>query len=125
MISKAGAVARYVFLDLVGSVIHFPFWWYVTGFFGVLHWVGRSLSFHWRSYGIPLWVKNFFVPMYGQYDFAGRLTSVFMRFFVLLFRLMSFFILSGLYLLAIVAWLAAPLVTIFLFFVSLLNYVRA
>ncbi|MBM3205068.1 hypothetical protein FJZ48_03770 [Candidatus Uhrbacteria bacterium] len=119
MKSNAGAVARYLFLDLAGSLIHFPFWWYTKGFFDVLQWVGRSCSFQWKSYGITLWMKNFFVPMYGQYDFSGRLVSVIMRFVVLIGRLIVFVVFALAYLLAVVAWLVIPIVALLLFLHSL------
>ncbi|MEN9558024.1 MAG: hypothetical protein RL141_393 [Candidatus Parcubacteria bacterium] len=47
--------------------------------------MGR-LRYRARAYALGIWIRNFFVPMYGQYDWAGRLVSVFMRFVVLVGR---------------------------------------
>lgn len=63
------------FLD----IFYFPVWWYTAG-------AKRSLLFSFRvlqsgnqQLAPGLWLKNIFVPMYGQYDWQGRLMSFFMR----------------------------------------------
>ncbi len=106
MASKAGSVFRYFFLDLAGSVIRFPLWWYTTGFFDLLKWIRRSLAYDWKRYDVRLWLENFFVPMYGQRDVSGRLVSVFMRFVVLIGRLIWLALLACFYALIALLWLA-------------------
>ncbi len=121
MPSKAGSVFRFFFLDLAGSVIRFPFWWYTTGFFDVVRWVKRSLSYDWKRYNIVLWVRNFFVPMYGQHDLTGRLVSVFMRLMVLIGRLIWLTVLAILYSILAFVWLFAPPVLVIIFLESFLR----
>lgn len=110
MQSRVGAVARLVFVDLLGSIAWFPVWWYSTGMMKVLHSVRDTLNYRVRSYAFAIWIKNFFVPMYGQYDIAGRLVSVLMRFVVLVGRSIAIVVEALVYLLGIVAWAVAPII---------------
>lgn len=75
-----------IFYELVGEVVRFPVWWYSTG---IVHTVG-SLFGVWQGYArtlaIGVWMKNLFVPMYGQYSIQGRIISVFMRLVQITFR---------------------------------------
>lgn len=114
MTSRVGSVFSYIVLDLLGSFFYFPVWWYTHGLLGCMRWIQRSLSYRWKAYAMGIWLKNFFTPMYGQYDLSGRLVSVFVRFFVLFGRLIAFLIEALLYVLAFFAWLAAPPLTLFL-----------
>ncbi|MDO8584255.1 MAG: hypothetical protein Q7R83_03705 [bacterium] len=121
MPSKIGSVARFVMLDLVGSVIHFPLWWYTEGLASVLRWVQRALAFRWKSFSIAVWVKNLFVPMYGQYDFVGRIISVFMRFVILIGRLIFIAFEAVFYFVLILFWVALLPGLVFLFVFGVLR----
>lgn len=108
MQSRVGAVARLVFVDLLGSIAWFPVWWYSVGLMKVVNSSREALSYRARSYAFAIWIKNFFVPMYGQYDIVGRLVSVLMRFVVLVGRSIAIVVEALVYGLGIVAWAAAP-----------------
>lgn len=110
---------QFLFVDVIGSVLYFPIWWYTEGFFEVVNWSRRSLAYRWRAYSFALWLKNFFVPMYGQYDWAGRLVSVFMRFVVLIGRGIAFIAEAIGYLFIIALWLALPAFAFLFFFLNL------
>ena len=112
-------VFRYIIVDALGSVLYFPAWWYTTGFVSVLGWYHRTLSYQWRSYGFAIWMRNILVPMYGQYDWTGRLISFFMRIVVLIARFFAFIALSLVYGLALVLWLIGPIACLLLFLQSL------
>ncbi len=112
-------VFRYIVVDALGSVLYFPAWWYTTGFVSVLGWYHRTLSYQWRSYGFAIWMRNILVPMYGQYDWTGRLISFVMRVVVLIARFFAFIALSLVYGLAVVLWLIGPIVCLLLFLQSL------
>ena len=109
MKSRAGAVANVLLIDLLGSVLWFPIWWYSTGLLRVVYGSIQALKFRVREYGLAIWVKNLFVPMYGQYDWSGRVISVLVRFVVLVFRLLSLVIETAVYVVAIFLWIVAPL----------------
>ena len=106
--SKTTTVVSYFFIDLAGSIARFPLWWYTTGFLGAARWANAGLRYRWRGYAIGLWVRNFLVPMYGQYDWTGRLISVLVRFAVIVGRLIAFTAEAIAYGILIIFYLAAP-----------------
>lgn len=108
MSAHGALLARYVFLDYLGSILWFPVWWYTKGLMLVIDNICRALNYRIKSYSFAIWLKNFFVPMYGQYDITGRLVSVLMRFVILLARVAALASEALVYLLGLFAWLAAP-----------------
>lgn len=104
MHSRVGAVTKLLFGDLLGSVAWFPVWWYTKGLSGVIQKVGAALRYRARAYAFAIWLKNLFVPMYGQRDLAGRAVSVFMRMVVLIGRGIAFVVEALVYGLGIVVW---------------------
>lgn len=107
--------------ETFGSIIRFPFWWYTEGLTEAARWCARGLRFRWESAGITVWVRNFFVPMYGQYDLAGRLVSVVMRFAVLIGRLIGLVVEAVGYGLLLIAWVLLPTVSLLLLLDALLR----
>lgn len=114
MQSRVGAVAQLLFVDLIGSIAWFPVWWYTQGLGKVSNAALRALRYRAQSYAFLIWIKNFFVPMYGQYDWTGRLISVFMRTVVLIGRLIAIVLEAWVYLLGILIWVLAPPVSLIL-----------
>ncbi len=114
-----GSLFQFFLVDVLGSVLYFPVWWYTEGFFEVIGFVRQRLGYRWRAYSFALWMKNFFVPMYGQYDLAGRVVSVFMRFIVLIGRGVAFVFEAFGYFLVTGAWLLLPAVAFLFFFLNL------
>lgn len=108
--SRVGLVTSYLLVDVVGSIFFFPVWWYTHGALGVARWLRRGLAYRWRGYAVTLWLRSFFVPMYGSYDWAGRLISVIMRTVVILARTGAFLIEAGVSFCFLLVWLAAPLI---------------
>lgn len=101
-----------IILKVLLEILYFPVWWYSFGFVERLKKNWTFLVEREKSLGFRIWLKNIFVPMYGQHDLAGRLISflvrsvqVISRGFVLLLYFL-FFIVS------LLLWLLAP---IFLF----------
>ena len=103
-------MAKLLLVDLVGSVVWFPVWWYTKGLNRILHATTNAMRYRAQSYAFGVWIRNFFVPMYGQYDWTGRLISVFMRFVVLIGRLIALAFESAIYAMGVVAWGLAPMV---------------
>ncbi|MFA5129429.1 MAG: hypothetical protein WC477_00750 [Patescibacteria group bacterium] len=114
MRSRTGSVAQLLFGDIAGSIIWFPVWWYTRGLNRVIRKAEDAISYRWRAYAFGIWLRNFFVPMYGQYDWTGRLISVFMRFFVMLGRLIALVVEIIVYFLGIVFWIFLPPVSLML-----------
>jgi hypothetical protein len=110
MQSRAGAVANLLVVDLLGSVVWFPVWWYTKGFQRMVNAAALALRYRASSYAFRIWLKNFFVPMYGQHDLAGRTVSVFMRFVVLIGRLIAFAVEAAVYGIGLFLWIVAPMI---------------
>ena len=98
-----------IIISLIFEILYFPVWWYGVG-------LGRSLKGIWRFWrdqekvlGFSVWAKNIFVPMYGQYDWAGRLISFMVRLVQIIFRGFVLLIWLVLCLLALIAWLVLPI----------------
>jgi len=43
-----------------------------------------------RELGLTIWIKNIFRPMFGQYDWQGRIISFFVRVFQIIVRFVIF-----------------------------------
>jgi hypothetical protein len=65
--------------ELIGSILWFPVWWYTRGLKLVLEWARNVAREANESYALGVWVKNLFVPMYGDSQWSGRLLSFFVR----------------------------------------------
>ena len=97
-----------VVIRFFSGIIFFPFWWYTKGF---LHFVKKVFNFlkeEQRVLGFSVWLKNIFVPMYGQSGFAGRAISFFIRLFQVIVRGLVLIFWSLLSLAMILGWLAIP-----------------
>ncbi|PJA11135.1 hypothetical protein COX67_01360, partial [Candidatus Falkowbacteria bacterium CG_4_10_14_0_2_um_filter_36_22] len=91
----------------------FPLWWYSTGLMRLLNNLRNFLSDREKSLALLIWIKNIGRPMYGQYDWQGRIISFFMRLIQIIIR--SFFMLFWLALaLAILGlWALLPFIVLY------------
>ncbi|MFA5109022.1 MAG: hypothetical protein WC458_00540 [Patescibacteria group bacterium] len=98
-----------IIIQILGEILYFPIWWYSVGFGRLLKGVWRFWRDREKSLGFGIWLKNIFVPMYGQRDIASRIISFLMRLVQIIFRgvILVFWLMILLFLLA--AWLAFPL----------------
>ena len=77
---------RYALWDTLGGILFFPFWWYTVGLMTVFAWAGSSIADTSRIFGLGVWMRNLFVPMYGDTSFVGRAISFGIRLFMILVR---------------------------------------
>jgi hypothetical protein len=119
MSSRVGVISKMLVLDIFGSVAWFPVWWYTIGLRRVFLGSISAVKYRARTYSLKIWIKNFFVPMYGQYDFFGRLVSVFMRFVVLIAKVFALIVEAVIYAFGVIAWVFAPIVFAVFVFISL------
>lgn len=98
-----------IILQIVGDILYFPIWWYSVGFTRAAAAVFRFWRSREASLGFSIWVKNIFVPMYGQRDIAGRVISFFMRLIQIIFRGAILLVWLALAVSALLAWLAFPI----------------
>lgn len=95
------------------DLLVFPLWWYTGGFLGLLGGLKEFLSDSERSLAFFVWVKNIFVPMYGQSDWQGKIISLFIRVIQIIFRGFALLVMA-IFALAIAAiWLILPLLIIY------------
>lgn len=119
MSRTAGSYFKFIVIDTAGSLLRFPIWWYGEGLIKILVWIRQKLVYRLRAYGFGLWLRNFFVPMYGQYDIAGRVVSVFMRFIVLVGRAIAFLAEAFAYSMLLLAWVVLPALSLIFFLLNL------
>ncbi len=97
-----------IIIRFIVGVIFFPFWWYSLGFVSFARKVFSFLQEEQRVLGFTVWLKNIFVPMYGQHDFSGRLISFVIRLFQIVVRGLALIFWALLSLIALIIWLALP-----------------
>lgn len=107
MAQNAAVLAtKYFFADLLGGIIAFPLWWYTFGLKMMIEWLGRTIKMINQYSAVSIWIRNLFVPMYGETAVSGRIISFFVRLFMILLRGLAFIIFSLLALLIFVFYLA-------------------
>jgi len=97
-----------IILKIISDIFYFPIWWYSVGLLRLLRNIVNFLRSQERSVGLFIWLKNIFVPMYGQRDWAGRIISFVMRLVQIVFRGLVLVIWVLLSLSLIVIWLLSP-----------------
>lgn len=108
-------------LEALLDIFYFPLWWYTKGFkkavMAALLWVKLGNA----RLAPGLWLKNIFVPMYGQHDFTGKAISFFMRTVQVIFRSFVLFIFTLGCFVLVAVWLAFPMFTLAGLLTTLLN----
>lgn len=97
-----------VLVQIIWEFLYFPIWWYTVGFFragrGILYFLRNQQA----SLGLFVWIKNLFVPMYGQHDFAGRIISFFIRVVQIIYRGVAMIFVLAFSVFMALAWLLLP-----------------
>ena len=106
-------------IDELRAVLYFPLWWYSEGLLDVIKGCGRWINDFQQTMGFMIWVKNLFVPMFGQRDIAGRLISFVLRLVQIIFRGIIVLIFSLLNLIFIIIWILLPLFVLYQIFIHL------
>ena len=100
-------------VEAILDIFYFPIWWYTGGVWHALLFCFDMLKEGNRSLAPGLWLRNIFVPMYGQYDIVGRLISIFMRLMQIIARTVALLFWLIVCLVFFLIWLALPVVVIF------------
>ncbi len=98
------------------DIIYFPLWWYSVGFFRILKRLGVFLRERWMVIGAGVWLKNIFVPMYGQTDFTSRAISFFIRLVQIIFRFIVFIFFVIACLFSLILWVILPIAIVWAIF---------
>lgn len=107
--SNAVLAIKYLAVDIVGSFLYFPVWWYTAGALRTGRFCVGTVRGQGRSFAIGVWLKNLFTPMYGLRDWQGRIISFFMRLMIVTWYSIVLAALSVLMLAVFLAWLAFPI----------------
>lgn len=116
--SNAALAVKQLALDWLASFLYFPVWWYSSGAALAGTWCWQRLRNTARSFGVAVWLKNLFRPMFGQYDFWGRLISFIMRLVIIVWYSVLLLLVAGLMLALFVAWLLLPIFVVYEIFVQ-------
>lgn len=119
---KKDSVIRLIILLLIDelrAILYFPFWWYSRGLLKIIRGCGRWINDFQQTLGFMIWVKNLFIPMFGQRDFAGRLISFFLRIVQIVFRGFIVLIFSILNLVFIIGWIILPFFVLYQIYIQL------
>lgn len=110
---------RYLTIDLIGDLVRFPFWWYSTG-------AKKAAVFCWRKVAnieeglaLKVWVVNIFKPMFGQYDWQGKIISFFVRVVQIIFRSIIMLVAICFFIALFLVWLALPIYIIYQIVITL------
>jgi len=114
-------IIQRIFFEAVLDFFYFPLWWYSGGLVQALKWC-FNLFLSGNDSLLPfVWLKNLFVPMYGQYDWQGRIISFLMRFVQFVFRSLALSVWVMICFLFFCVWLLIPVVVSYGFIKSFLR----
>lgn len=112
-------VFQRILLDALLDVFYFPLWWYTSGVLHSLKWCFKFFLDGNQMLAPGLWLKNLFVPMFGQYDWQGRIISFIMRFVQFWFRSFGLLIWAMVCLVLFLIWLSLPILVVNGFIMSI------
>jgi hypothetical protein len=106
--SLVSQALKFVLLDLIGDILYFPVWWYSEGLHKVIIFCLEQIKDTEKSLALRIWLKNLLVPMFGQYDWQGRLISFFMRIFQIIYRFFALLLWSVFVIIFFLIYLILP-----------------
>lgn len=111
---KSSKMISLVLIDSFRTILYFPLWWYSRGLVntlkGSLSWT-RDFE---QTLGFKIWVKNLFVPMFGQRDIMGRFISFLLRLFQIITKGIVLLVFIFLQIVLIVFWLVLPVFILYM-----------
>lgn len=113
---SASKILPLVLIDGIKTVLYFPAWWYSKGLLKVLKGTANFIKDFEQTLGFMIWLKNLFVPMYGQRDIVGRLISFALRVVQIIVRGFVLILVILLGIIFIIIWLILPIIVIFQIF---------
>lgn len=116
---------KFVAIDILADFIFFPVWWYTAGFVRALLMAGSWFRDTLRMFGLGIWIKNIFVPMFAQYDIWGRVISFIVRLANIIGRALALLIVALIILALLLVYLALPLLLAWLIVTKLFAVMSA
>ncbi|HLD60614.1 MAG TPA: hypothetical protein VJA27_00565 [Patescibacteria group bacterium] len=101
-------ILQRLFLEALFDLVYFPVWWYTGGVKHAARWCFGLFQSGNRTLAPGLWLKNMFVPMFGQFDWQGRIISVFMRLVNVIGRTIALVFWLGICFVLFLLWIVFP-----------------
>jgi len=112
-------VAQRITIEFFLDFLFFPIWWYTYGMKKAFFYCLNLFLNAFDRLAPLLWLKNIFVPMFGQRDWQGRIVSFFMRFINVILRGVTLFFVFLIIVLLFFVWAAFPFFVSFMLVSSL------
>ena len=106
-------IFQHLLLESIIDIFYFPLWWYSKGIVYALRQCFSLLKTGNESLAPGLWLANLFVPMYGQFDFQGRVISFLVRLVQIIVRIFGLFLWLIFCSILFLIWLALPMVVFY------------
>jgi hypothetical protein len=103
-------ILQKLFLEALLDIFYFPVWWYAGGALHAMRYCAVLLKQGNSRLAPGIWLANLFVPMFGQFDWQGRIVSFFMRLVQIIVRTIALTVWLLCCVLLFVLWLAIPIV---------------
>lgn len=116
---NAGKIFFMVLIDEIKTILYFPIWWYSRGFLEMLKHAESFIADIEQTLGFWIWVKNIFVPMFGQRDFSGRAISFFLRLFQILVKGLVLILVIVIVIVIVITWLLLPIFALYQAFIHI------
>lgn len=104
--------ARYFFVDLLGGILLFPLWWYTSGGLILFGWARASVRDSARALALGVWVRNLFVPMFGERGVEGKIISLCIRLAMIVLRGLAVGIWAALVAIVVCLYFVLPLIAV-------------
>jgi hypothetical protein len=83
---SSAAVLQALISETIRELLWFPLWWYTKGLKLTLKKLAIGVKNSVKLFALDIWVKNLFVPMYGETSITGRIISFMVRLFMIMVR---------------------------------------
>lgn len=110
-----------ILTTLLREAVTAPVWWYTHGLLHMLAWWSERSRLLWHRLSVGLWARNILVPMFGQYDWQGRVISFLIRLAQIIFRSIGYGIAVIFFGGAVGAWIGAPILVFYGLFAPLFS----
>ena len=103
----------------VTRILGLPIWWYGHGLTSFIKRLSEAVTLLAQGLSLRVWMKNLFVPMYGDTSMAGRAISFGVRLMMVVVRGLGVVVYTLLVFCLFVIYLCVPPVVIISFFYHL------
>jgi len=111
-------VIQRLIIEFLFDIVYAPVWWYTIGIQRAGFFCIRLIREGNAQFAPGLWLANIFVPMFGQYDWQGRLVSFFVRLGNVIIRTILVCIWVIFSCVVFLLWLVIPLAILYMLVLS-------